>query len=178
MSLKKIAAVSLMAAVICVCSFITIPFTVPFTLQTFGVFLAFELLGGLYGTAATGVYILLGAVGLPVFSGFSGGIGHLLGATGGYIIGFLLSGVVYIVFNRLIKSGGVPAKTVCRAIALLVCYLLGTIWFVVVMTARGNAVSFIYALSVCVLPFILPDIAKIALAVLVAKAVKIRIKDI
>ncbi|MBP5250511.1 MAG: biotin transporter BioY, partial [Lachnospiraceae bacterium] len=86
--------IAMMAAIMAVCAWITIPAAVPFTLQTFAVFLAICVLGGKNGTIAVFVYILLGAVGLPVFSGFKGGVGVLLGNTGGYIIGFLFSALV------------------------------------------------------------------------------------
>ena len=77
------------AAMMTVCSWISVPAAVPFTMQTFGVFMAIGLLGGKRGTAAVAVYLLLGAAGLPVFSGFTGGIGHIVGPTGGYPIGFM-----------------------------------------------------------------------------------------
>ena len=84
--------ISIGAALIAICSWISIPTAVPFTLQTFAVFFVLLSLGGERGTLATLVYVLLGAVGVPVFAGFSGGIGILLGSTGGYIIGFLFTG--------------------------------------------------------------------------------------
>lgn len=83
--------IAVFAVVMAVCSWISIPAQVPFTLQTFGVFMAVGVLGGKRGTLAVLVYVLLGAVGVPVFAGFSGGIGALLGNAGGYIIGFILS---------------------------------------------------------------------------------------
>ena len=88
MSARNLSRVALFAALMAICSWISIPAPVPFTLQTFAVFLAPGLLGGKMGTIAVGTYLLLGAVGLPVFAGFSGGIGALLGATGGYLLGF------------------------------------------------------------------------------------------
>ena len=75
---KDLVYIALAAVLICVCSWISIPMAVPFILQTFAVFCVLELLGGRRGTIAVCVYILLGAVGLPVFSGFTGGIGKLL----------------------------------------------------------------------------------------------------
>ena len=75
--------------------------TVPFTLQTFAVFLAVGVLGGKRGSLAVLIYILLGAVGIPVFAGFSGGIGQLLGNTGGYIIGFLFSALLMWLIEKL-----------------------------------------------------------------------------
>lgn len=82
------------AVIIALCAWISIPAAVPFTLQTFGIFLVLAVLGARQGSAAVIVYILLGLVGLPVFAGFSGGPGALLGPTGGYIVGFALIGPV------------------------------------------------------------------------------------
>ena len=86
---------ALFAVLLMVCAWINIPLTVPFTLQTFGVFAALGTLGGRRGTLAILAYLLLGLVGLPVFSGFQGGPGVLLGTTGGYILGFLASALLY-----------------------------------------------------------------------------------
>ena len=86
-----LAYIAIFAVLIAICSWISIPMTVPFTLQTFGVFMAVGVLGGKRGSLAVLVYILLGVIGVPVFAGFSGGLGILLNNTGGYIIGFLFS---------------------------------------------------------------------------------------
>ena len=83
--------IAVFAVIMAICSWISIPTAVPFTLQTFGVFVAVGVLGGKRGTLSILVFILLGAIGVPVFAGFSGGIGVLAGTTGGYIIGFLFS---------------------------------------------------------------------------------------
>ena len=88
MKTRELAYTGILAALIAVCSWISIPTAVPFTLQTFAVFLTLGLLGGRLGTLAVTVYLLLGAVGLPVFAGFHGGLGAFLGATGGYLVGF------------------------------------------------------------------------------------------
>ena len=82
--------ISFFAIVIAIGSWISIPTMIPFTLQTFAVFITVGILGGKRGAAAVSLYILLGVVGIPVFAGFKGGIGVLLGNTGGYILGFLL----------------------------------------------------------------------------------------
>lgn len=86
--------ISMFTVIIAICSWISIPMTVPFTLQTFGVFAAVGILGGRRGTISVLLYILLGAIGVPVFAGFSGGLGVLTGNTGGYIVGFLFSALV------------------------------------------------------------------------------------
>ena len=86
--------IALFAVAIAICSWISVPATVPFTLQTFGVFLAAAVLGGKRGTLAVLVYLALGMAGVPVFAGFQGGMGCLLGSTGGYLIGFLFLALV------------------------------------------------------------------------------------
>ena len=89
--LYKLVLSAMFVAVIAICSWISIPTTVPFTLQTLGIFIAAGLLGWKYGTLSVAVYILLGLVGVPVFANFSSGVGAIMGPTGGYIIGFLFT---------------------------------------------------------------------------------------
>lgn len=162
--------IAMFAVIIAVCSWISVPLTVPITLQTFGVFAALGVLGGKKGTIAVIVYVLLGAVGLPVFAGFKLGIGTLLGTTGGYIIGFVLSGIVYWAITD--KFGTKLAVTViAMALGLLVCYAFGTAWFMLVYTGSKGAVTLWSALGWCVFPFIIPDAIKIALAILVSERV-------
>ena len=162
--------VALMAVVIVLCSWISVPFTVPFTMQTFGIFCALLLLGGRYGTLSVLLYVLLGAVGLPVFSGFNSGVGALLGPTGGYILGFVLCALLYWVFEGRIKD--IPLL----ALGNIVCYLFGTLWFVYVYSSGGKSVSFGAALMLCVVPYIVPDAIKLLLAAVVARRVKKLIK--
>ena len=88
-NIKSLARMAICTALIVVCSWLTVPFTVPFTMQTFAIFFTVCLLGPWQGMISILVYILLGAVGVPVFSGFRGGLDALLGPTGGYILGFL-----------------------------------------------------------------------------------------
>ncbi len=147
--------VALSAALICVCSWIQVPSAVPFTLQAFAVFLSASILGMKKGTLAVGMYILLGAVGLPVFSGFQGGVGALFGATGGFIWGFLLSALV-IGFSAEHFGRGFAATFTSSLAALLICYLTGTLWYMHIYGAGLKT-----AIAVCILPFILPDIIKI-----------------
>jgi len=156
--------IALFAVLIAVCSWIAVPAAVPFTLQTFAVFLAEGLLGGKRGTLAVLVYVLLGAVGIPVFAGFGAGIGVLLGPTGGYLLGFLLSALIY----WLVTAGlgtRLPVRIGAMALGLMVCYTFGTAWFMVVYVRTSGPISFVTALSWCVFPFLLPDCVKLALAV-------------
>ena len=164
-AVRDIAYIALFIALIALCSWITIPLTVPITLQTFAVFVTVGLLGWRRGFLAVLLYLLLGAIGIPVFSGFSGGAGVLLGATGGYLIGFLftalLTGLLIDRFGRRVF-----VMAVAMLAGLLVCYAFGTVWFMVVYASTSGAVGLGMALSWCVVPFLIPDAVKIALAIL------------
>lgn len=144
---------ALFAALIAICAWISVPvFDIAFTLQTFAVFLTLGLLGGKRGSAAIFIYLLLGAAGMPVFSGFRGGIGVLAGVTGGYLWGFLAAALLYRLLERF---GKLPAMIAGQ----LVCYLCGSIWF---LLYAGGGLSLI--LLRCVVPYLIPDAAKIVLA--------------
>ena len=149
-------------AIIALCSLITVPFAVPFTMQTFGVFFTLLMLGGKRGTCAVAAYIALGLAGLPVFSGFQGGFAVLFGATGGYIIGFLLASLLFWLFEKVFIRKDfwrVPAV----ALGMLTCYILGSAWYAFIYM-EGSGIGFAAAVAQCVIPFIIPDAAKIALA--------------
>ena len=163
--------IALFACLMAICAWISIPGQIPFTLQTMGVFLAVGLLGGKRGTVAVLVYILMGAVGLPVFSGFAGGLGKLLGTTGGYIVGFLVSALLMWAMEALFgsKKWVLPASMV---VGLIACYAFGTAWFMVVYTSSKGAITLGAVLGMCVIPYIIPDAVKIAVALLLTKALK------
>ena len=153
---------SLFAALTAVCAWISLPVAdVAFTLQTFAVFLSLGLLGGKWGSISILIYLTLGAVGLPVFAGFRGGIGVLLGVTGGYLWGFLLSGLVYWSLEKLCKPLGMIA-------GLLVCYLCGTFWF----SLYAGGAGFWAALVKCVVPYLIPDAVKLYLAQTLSERLK------
>ncbi len=172
LSVRRLAYTALMAVVICLCAWITVPFTVPFTMQTFGVFAALLLLGGRDGTLAVGLYLLLGILGLPVFSGFRGGLGHLIGPTGGYLVGFLFTGLAHMLLEPLTQRCRTVARTALLFAEHALCYLVGTVWFVAVSSAEGKGRGFFAALGVCVIPYLLPDLAKILLADFVSRRVR------
>lgn len=163
--------VSMFTVLIAICSWISIPAAVPFTLQTLGIFLAVGILGGKRGTMAVLVYILLGAIGIPVFAGFSGGIGVLTGTTGGYIVGFLASALVMWGMERAFGKGK-KIQIFSMLLGLLACYAVGTLWFMVVYTHQTGEVGILAVLGWCVFPFIIPDLLKIALAVILTGRLK------
>lgn len=159
------------AVLIMLCSWLSVPATVSFTMQTFAVFMLCDLLGGAAGLMSVLLYVLLGALGLPVFAGFNSGIGTLLGPTGGYIMGFFLTAAV-----MLLQQKHLPDKALWRiagmVAGLFVCYLFGTVWFLIVYAQRGTPITLMTALGWCVFPFIIPDLIKIALAFLISGRVK------
>ena len=169
-SIKDIVYIALFAALIAVCSWIYIPMTVPFTLQTFAIFVTVGLLGLRRGTGAVLVYIGMGALGLPVFSGFMGGFGVLLGYTGGYIIGFVFTALSIGVITKIF--GQKPLiLVISMVVGLAICYIFGTAWFMVVYTQKVGAVGLATVLSWCVLPFLIPDAIKIIIATIIVSRV-------
>lgn len=162
--------VALCAVLIAVCAWISIPAPVPFTLQTFGIFAALTLLGGRRGCYAVAVYLLLGLAGLPVFAGFQGGAGTLLGVTGGYILGFAATALIYWLVTARLGSS-LPVSILASILGLLVCYAFGTAWFLVAYARSAGPISLTAALGMCVLPFVVPDLIKLALAVLLSRRV-------
>lgn len=164
-STRDMAYVALFVAINAVCAWITVPSVIPFTLQTFGIFFTLNVLGGKKGGIAVCVYVLLGIMGAPVFSGFKGGISAIMSATGGYIIAFVVAAAVYVAITAISEK---PVfRIVSCFVGLIVCYVFGTLWFVYVF--GGGEGSFVSALTICVLPFVVPDAIKTALAVLVSK---------
>ena len=163
MRTQALARAALAAALMALCSWISLPTAVPFTLQTFALFLTLGVLGGRLGALAVGVYLLLGAVGLPVFAGFSGGLGALLGATGGYLLGFLLTALTVWGAERLWGRSAPVFLAGCPA-GLGLCYLFGSVWFAAVYASSSGPVGLAAVLGWCVAPFVLPDLAKLALA--------------
>lgn len=155
--------IGLFVGLMAICSWISIPTAIPFTMQTFAVFLAVMILGGKRGTLAIVVYLLLGLVGVPVFAGFSAGPGVLFGTTGGYLIGFVFSGLLMWLMER-IADRKVWVQMLSMLLGMVTYYIIGTIWFMVVYGNTNGPVSLLTALGWCVFPFVIPDLVKAALA--------------
>ena len=165
--------IAICTSLICICSWITIPGTIPFTLQTFAIFVTLGLLGWRRGLFSILIYIILGIIGLPVFSSFNSGIGVILGPTGGYIIGFIFAALIYSLISLFIKNENV-LLILGFTLSLIICYLIGTVWFYYVYSGN-NEITLLSVLTMCVFPFIVPDILKILLAIFVVKNVKKKI---
>ena len=166
--------VAMFAAIIAVASWISIPlpFTpVPINLATLAVTLTGTLLGYKYGSASVLVYLLLGAVGVPVFAGFTGGLGHIAGPTGGYLVGYITSAFICGAVIEAIGKGRDEIRwwvyLLAAFLGTLSCYILGTIWFIV-LTHNTLAAS----MTMCVIPFLPGEIFKLAASVIIVMAIK------
>ena len=168
--------VGIFAAIIAVCSWISIPFMIPVTLQTMAVCITAGLLGAKRGTLTIIAYLLLGLVGVPVFSNFSAGVGQLMGPTGGYLIGFIFTALIVGAATDFL-DGKIWVYVVSMIAGIAVLYIFGTAWYIIIYNrANASAVTVSGAISACVVPFIIPDLIKIALATFFCTILKKHIK--
>ena len=162
MKVRNMALCGLFTAVLAICAWISLPMgDTVITLQTFGIFLTLGLLGGKRGTITVLVYLLLGAIGVPVFSGFRGGLGALLGTTGGYIFGFMSTSVLYWIMTSIKDTPRI--RLIAMVIGLLLCYGCGSWWYMTRYLSSGQLTLGLVLLK-CVVPYLLPDAIKLALA--------------
>ena len=162
--------VGVFVAIISICAWISIPMVpIPITLQILGVFITSSILGAKLGTVSIIIYILLGAVGLPVFSNFTGGFGILLSPTGGFIIGFIFTALTVGIITSFKNS--ILTNTLAMLLGLLLCYTFGTVWYCIYAN-----VDFITAVLVCVVPFLIGDAIKIIVASILVTKLKKHIK--
>ncbi len=165
---KTLTLTAMMIPVIAVCSQLTLPFSaVPMTLQTFAICLTGSLLGPYRGLSAATVYLLMGAVGVPVFAGFQGSLAVIFGPTGGFLIGFLPLAF----FSGLSRGIGGLRSALLFALGLLLCHLLGVLRFSCV---SGNSLSASLLLSS--LPYLPKDILSCVGADLLAKKLRRHLK--
>lgn len=163
---KSIALISMFLSILIICSWITIPFTIPFTLQTLAIFCIILLTNIRVSLVIIILYILLGMLGFPVFGSFQGGIGIILGPTGGFIIGFIPMIITSSILKYIIKEK--KFYFISLFIGLIVCYTFGSIWYYYLYKLKSN---FYDVLLVSVLPFIIPDIIKILISILIVNRI-------
>lgn len=165
---KEITIMGMFVALISICAWITIPLPmVSFTLQTFAVNLCLLLLGGKRATLVIITYLILGGIGLPIFAGFKGGLGILFGTTGGYLIGFIATTLFYWCSTKFLENKK-SIKLTSLIIGAFLCYIIGTIWFVMIYNGQNtDVIGISKALTWCVIPFIIPDLIKIYLAYII-----------
>ena len=165
--------IALMCSVMCVLCPLAVPAgPIPVTLGVFAVYLAVYALGGVHAAFSCLLYILLGALGLPVFSGYAGGLGKLLGPTGGYLVGYVFLALIAGWFFS--RSDKVLFQALGMTFGLAVCYFFGTAWFTLYKSADG--MTFGRALTVCVVPFLPFDALKIIAALAIGNTVKLALK--
>lgn len=162
---------AMMSAVMCVIAPLSIPIgSVPISAATLVIYLSVYLLGTKMGTVSCAVYLMLGFAGLPVFSNYTGGAAKLLGPTGGYLAGYIFLALVCGLFME--KSSYKMIWCIIGMIAgTAVLYVFGTVWFVIMMKCDIG-----YAVSACVTPFIIGDLAKIIFSELAGREIRKRLK--
>ena len=169
----QMAEIALMSAVLCIVSPFSVPVPmspVPFSLSLFAVYLTAVILGAKQGTVCVLIYLLLGMVGLPVFSGFSGGIGVLFGPTGGYLAGYLSCVLITGWMTNTKKGNGSFLQNMgAMTLGTGTCYFFGTIWFLAVL---DGSYSVVQALALCVVPYLIFDLIKILAAAAVVVPIK------
>ncbi len=170
--IKSTVFIALSAVVIAVCAWIQLPLlSIPYSMQSFGVFLVIGILGGRRAFFAISVYLALGALGLPVFAGFTGGLGRLFGETGGFLLSFPFIALILSLFTFLFR-GKALFRLASMLIGQLVSYAMGSFWFWFFYARGGGESSFLGIISVCVLPFLLFDIIKIVFASAISDRLK------
>lgn len=171
--IRKMARIAVISALLCIMGPIVLPIPfspVPISLAILGIFLAVVILDMWEAIISICVYILLGLVGMPVFSGFSGGAGKLLGPTGGYIIGYIPFAIIAALFINKFKRK-ILWSVIGMILGLAVCYLIGTIWL-----AIGARMTFKAALVAGVIPFIPFDLIKLAVSICIGRPVHRAVK--
>ncbi len=161
---KELTQVALAAAFLTICAWTAIPLgEVPITLQTFAIFIIAGLFNIKCGMIALTVYLLMGMVGLPVFAGMTGGLGHIIGPTGGYLVGFFLT---ILIIGTMMKRFGkkLAVLGISAILGMILCYAFGTIWFCTLYTGGINGAGITVALIKCVAPYLIPDILKLIFA--------------
>lgn len=163
-----------MTAFLCVLGPLSIPLPgqVPISLTLFAIYFIVYMIGGFRGTICVGLYLIIGMIGLPVFSNFSGGLGKLAGPTGGYLIGFLFTAAVCGAAFKIGK-GKIWVYVIGCVLGCLVAYAFGTAWYMISVGKTLGA-----ALSLCVIPFLPFDAAKIVAVALIAPGVKYLLRKI
>lgn len=170
-SLRFMTQAALCAALIAVIAPLSVPIgPVPISLATWMVYLCAAALGWKKALAGTALYILLGAVGLPVYAGYTAGVDKLVGSTGGYFLGYLLIALCCGLAADLFRNRA-GFTLIGMLVGTALCYLVGTLWL-----AHVANLSFLAALSAGVLPFLLGDALKIATALPLATLLRRRLE--
>lgn len=154
-------------AFLCICAMISVPFAVPFTMQTFALALLLLLIGGKRTLLCVLLYLAIGAIGVPVFAGFMGGIGVFTSFSGGFLAGFA---VMACVFACISQNGRRPKLAL--GLSFLGLYLTACLWCALLSAIWDTPMKATAVFSLCVLPYLLPDLLKVCLAFVLARQLK------
>ena len=174
-STRKLVLIALMTAITCIFAPLSIPIPVspvPISLTNLVIMISIYVLGFKDATISYIVYLLLGLVGLPVFSGFTGGFGKLAGPTGGYLVGFIFLALIAGLFVDKFPKNRILA-VVGMIIGMAVTYIFGTEWLAIQLK-----MTFVAALSVGVIPYLAGDAVKIIIAIIVGPVLRSRLSNL
>ncbi len=175
-NVKFLTRVALSTALMSVSAMIVIPFAlVPLSFQTFALYFILFVFGGGVGIAASVTYALVGLVGIPVFSGFSGGVGKLFEPAGAFIIGFIVAAIVYFLCERVSSKG--KLSNARAFLSLLALYVTAAVW-IYVLLGGGGPIQFLMIFPYFILSFVIPDLVKISLAEVLSARLKKHINNI
>lgn len=172
MSAYQLTITALMAAVMCMLGPLVVPIgPIPISLTNFAICITAYLLGTKMATISCVVYLTLGIIGLPVFSGGEGGIGKLMGPTGGFLLGFVFLALISGIFVERF-AGKRILHIVGMCLGMLVAYLLGSAWFSI-----QSGMNLPETLAMCVFPFLLGDAMKLAVAAAIGPVIRKRLAE-
>ena len=173
--LKNSILIALFSIIFLICSRIAIPYVIPFTLQSLGVFLTFGLLGGKRGLLSLFLYLTLDLIGIPISATGEAGINLFFAPTAGYLIGWILCGVLFLIVET--KFGNCnKTRLITFSIGTIICYISGTIWFTLIYAYNNTVVDLWTALCYCVFPFVIFDIIKLLIANVITNKLHDKIK--
>lgn len=162
--IKDLTYMGISLALIIICTWIYIPTTIPFTLQTFAIFTTIGILGTKKAFITILAYLFLGIIGLPIFSNFNSGLSAIIGPTGGFLLSFIIVALITGTLIEILPDNKI-SQFVSMLTGLLICYLLGILWFINIYLGEFNAENIIKGLSIAIIPFIIPDFLKILLSI-------------
>ena len=173
--LKSGILIALFSVILLVCSRIAIPYVIPFTLQSLGVFLTFGILGGKKGLLSFLLYLTLGLIGLPISATGEAGINLFLTPAAGYLIGWVICGILFWIIET--KFGNrTKTRLIAFSLGTIISYIMGTVWFILIYAYNNTTPSIWTAICYCVFPFIIFDIIKLLTANFIANKLQNKIK--
>jgi biotin transport system substrate-specific component len=172
LTVRNLSLIALSVALLTVCSFIAIPTLSGYiTLQLFAVLLIASTLDLKESFTAITLYVLLGLIGLPIFAGFRGGLIVLFEPSGGYLAGFILTSII-VPTSRKLFGNSTLCTLISSAVSIIISYVIASVWFLVLLGTQFSLEKFALTLALYSLPYIIPDLIKLALVLCIAPRVR------